>query len=119
MATRSFIGYVTNDSTVKYCYVHYDGYLDGVGQTLLDKYNTLAKVKKLIKYGEYQTIIDKLKFFDDKLPVRVCNSIKDYIEIENNTFIDYLYLFKDNEWFVLINDKLERLSFAIEREKHS
>ena len=41
MATRSMIGiYNPADGSVDASYVHWDGYLEGVGRTLIDHYNT-------------------------------------------------------------------------------
>jgi hypothetical protein len=42
MATRATIGMVTAEGYIRYIYSHWDGYLDGVGATLLENYNTTA-----------------------------------------------------------------------------
>ena len=39
MGTNALIGVVNTDNTVTTSYVHYDGYIDGVGGTLLKHYN--------------------------------------------------------------------------------
>jgi len=51
MATRSRIGIINADKTVSSIYCHYDGYPQGVGQTLLDHFTTKYRVQKLVDLG--------------------------------------------------------------------
>ena len=51
MATRSRIGIINADKTVSSIYCHYDGYPQGVGQTLLDHFKTKHQVQKLVDLG--------------------------------------------------------------------
>jgi len=55
MATRSRIGIELTDKNgeriVKSIYCHWDGYPEGVGQTLIDHYQDREKVEALIKLG--------------------------------------------------------------------
>jgi hypothetical protein len=50
MATRSLIGYVTKEGTVRGTYCHFDGYPSGVGATLLEYYNTPDVVECLVQF---------------------------------------------------------------------
>ena len=52
MSTRSNIGIENNDGTVTFVYCHHDGYLAGVGQTLLDNYTTEEEVRALLAPGD-------------------------------------------------------------------
>ena len=52
MATRSRIGIINADKTVSSIYCHYDGYPQGVGQTLLDHFKTKHQVQKLVDLGD-------------------------------------------------------------------
>ena len=52
MSTRSRIGIVNSDKTVSSVYCHFDGYPEGVGQTLLDHFTTKHQVQKLINLGD-------------------------------------------------------------------
>jgi hypothetical protein len=52
MSTRSRIGIVNSDKTVSSIYCHFDGYPEGVGQTLLDHFTTKHQVQKLIDLGD-------------------------------------------------------------------
>ena len=59
MSTRSNIGYMENGK-LTYIYCHFDGYLDGVGYTLLDNYNTLEQVKELVAMGDASSVDETL-----------------------------------------------------------
>ncbi len=48
MATRSRIGLMLEDGTIKHSYCHFDGYPHGVGHTLVGHYSDIDKVKELL-----------------------------------------------------------------------
>ena len=58
MATRAMIGELTSEGYVRAVYSHWDGYPEGVGQTLLDHYTTSAQVNKLIGGGDLSSLGD-------------------------------------------------------------
>ncbi len=41
MATRSRIGVMLDDGSVKQVYCHFDGYVEGVGLTLIENYDSI------------------------------------------------------------------------------
>ena len=51
MATRSTIALEYADGTVHQIYCHWDGYLEGVGKTLLEHYMDPFKVRELMDLG--------------------------------------------------------------------
>ena len=51
MATRSSITAHLSDGTFRSIYVHFDGYPEGVGKTLLTHYNTQADAEKVTSLG--------------------------------------------------------------------
>lgn len=51
MATRSTITAKFNDGKHRSIYVHFDGYIDGVGKTLLTHYTDQAKIEALVSLG--------------------------------------------------------------------
>ncbi|EMI55114.1 hypothetical protein RSSM_03438 [Rhodopirellula sallentina SM41] len=55
MATRSFIA---RKITVGYegCYCHWDGYLEGVGQTLVEYYLDEDKIAYLLSFGDISSL---------------------------------------------------------------
>jgi|TARA_R110000787_G_scaffold233893_1_gene340739 hypothetical protein len=56
MSTRSRIGIVNSDKTVSSIYCHFDGYPEGVGQTLLNHFTTKHQVQKLIDLGDISSL---------------------------------------------------------------
>ena len=60
MATRSTIS-IKEGNKVRTVYCHWDGYLTGVGQKLLDHYSKPKKVRKLIALGSISSLQRKLK----------------------------------------------------------
>lgn len=56
MGTRSAIGYLQPSGSVRAVYCHWDGYPDHQLPILEAKYNTLAKVKALIKPGSMSSL---------------------------------------------------------------
>lgn len=55
MGTRSIIG-VETVSGVRAIYCHWDGYLSGVGQTLLEHYSSQGRVEQLIALGNLSSL---------------------------------------------------------------
>ena len=61
MSTNAYIGMVTDEGTIRYIYSHWDGYLSGVGNTLLENYNTTAQVAALIEQGDLSSLEDTIE----------------------------------------------------------
>lgn len=60
MATRSVIGFVEYDGTITAISCHWDGYLEGVGDTLLKHYNDTYKVLDLLELGDISSLGEEL-----------------------------------------------------------
>jgi len=56
MATRSTIALEYADGTVHQIYCHWDGYLEGVGKTLLEHYMDPFKVRELMDLGDISSL---------------------------------------------------------------
>lgn len=56
MSTSSFIGIIGPDSVISGVYCHYDGYPEGVGQTLTDNYKTTESVNTLLALGDLSSL---------------------------------------------------------------
>lgn len=102
---------VLNEGTeVVAIYHHWDGYPEGVGQTLLDEFNEYEKAKNLVSFGDASTINgDTATFYNswragepwEFTQPKQYDSEDDFNEkFNDDVFIEYLYLFKDGEWFV-------------------
>lgn len=111
MSTRSLIGIMNKDGSITNVYCHFDGYLDGVGITLVENYDTEDKVNDLLKNGDMSSLGDTIsscEFYKDRgedgidaktIPADVSN-IKDvYYESGQNCWADYVYLFEDGKWY--------------------
>lgn len=89
-------------------YHHWDGYPEGVGQTLLDEFNDYEKALNLVSFGDASSIngVD-VTFYNswregedwDFTQPKQYQDDDDY-EKHCKRGIDYLYLFKDGEWWV-------------------
>ena len=129
MGTRCHIG-VRKGNKVDYIYCGHDGYVDGIGELLVDKFNTAAKANELIGLGSISWVYDcdeerAMTFFgmylkDEWSLVEVCgcfacaeNGVKPssmpaskYVEFGKNQtmddaiMIEYWYLFDGGEWLV-------------------
>ena len=55
MATRSRLGILLEDGSVKSCYNHWDSFPDALGAKLVTDYNTREKVEDLISGGDIST----------------------------------------------------------------
>jgi hypothetical protein len=56
MATRSRIGMVQSDGSVKSIYCHWDGYPQNNGNILIEHYTDIKKVKSLIELGSISSL---------------------------------------------------------------
>lgn len=56
MATRSTIGIQNDDETIEVVYCHWDGYLEGVGKTLKENYNSEDKIRRLLSFGNISSL---------------------------------------------------------------
>lgn len=108
----------TNKFNTIYC--HFDGYLDGVGRTLLDDYSNPDKVDALLSLGDISSLGSKLEADEDghsfdnpfsDVVVAYHRDRGDPIEQTksvNYTFnelvkhdVDFIYIMqKDNNWYV-------------------
>lgn len=60
MATRSKIGYLDLNGTIRSIYCHWDGYPQHVGRMLLTHYNHPSKIEPLIALGHLSSLGSKL-----------------------------------------------------------
>lgn len=107
MSTRCLVGYRDKD-TVHYIYCHYDGYVEkpGVGYTLFNHYKDLNKIKDLISRGGTSDIVPNVEdchFYNEE------GWSEHTVDVANYGFdcqedVDYIYLFQNNEWYVLYPD---------------
>ena len=73
MSTRSFIGKTLPNGNVVGIYCHFDGYPEGVGQTLKNSYTDQTKIDALLSLGDISSLGSELgekHDFDDHELIR-------------------------------------------------
>lgn len=125
MSTRSRIAIKNADGSIKSIYCHWDGYLCGVGETLLENYKDENKIKELIALGDISSLSENINppsgvkhTFDHSYPGvviayhrdrgevfhdRTCVDENDLMNYFNDSDEEFLYIFKDGKWFVAWN----------------
>jgi|APSaa5957512535_1039671.scaffolds.fasta_scaffold185203_3 hypothetical protein len=129
MSTRSYIAKKQPDETFKAVYCHFDGYPEGVGQTLVDSFTDENKVDKLLKLGSLSYLRDDIetqnnfKTFPirgneielkdvtmayhrdrgDDLEINEFSNLEPMLDYFDKSWGDYLYLF-ENVWLVKNDD---------------
>ena len=92
--------YGVDNGNVLQIYCHWDGYPEGVGEDLLRDFNSYDKALKLILEGDhstpYESYVSKGEDWvsnrpDQRTCARRCQ--------------DYLYVFKDGNWKIPVNDE--------------
>ena len=121
MSTRSNIAIQKPDGKILSIYVHSDGYPDGVGQCLIDNYETYGSSLRLFEYGDASYLGSTLK--ECSFYHRDWQRELDRAEVHKNfesfkksyagdVFIEFVYLYKDGQWLVSDNYKKPELEFV-------
>lgn len=124
MGTRSFVGVMVGDKC-RAVYVHWDGYLNGVGAEL-QEYTTQAAVEELISHGDRSSLDGpyyKDRGEDNVDPVEY-DSFDEFYEAANSAGAEYYYVFLNGVWYcgdtygnTSISKKLTSYAEAIDIEK--
>ncbi len=93
MATNCYVGKLNEDNTVDCIFIKYNGSYEDVGADLLTDFNDKYSAHDLIASGNGNTLYDKSKDEPYKM------SFEEYDKIFEDTFIEYAYLWKDNQWY--------------------
>lgn len=124
MSTNSTIAVQKLDGTVQSVYCHWDGYIDGVGKTLINYYNSQRLAELVVSGGdisylrkEFSPSTSTVHNFDNpQKDVTVLYhrdrgekfSIGNYWDVKmfklSNTKQEYNYLWVDGEWNVSFNN---------------
>ena len=109
MGTHAMIGiYNKEDGSVDASYVHYDGYVDGVGKTLVNFYNSQYDAEMVAK-GGYLSSLENDYLASRQLSVHqdaavTYESVEQFMENGYDyAGADYLYLFDGEIWFFASN----------------
>ena len=101
MGTRSFVG-VQKGDLIEAVYVHWDGYLAGVGVDL-QKYTTQEQVEELISHGDRSSLEDE--FYKDRgeawerVKPETYNTFDEFFAACEDSWGEFYYIFKDGVWY--------------------
>lgn len=102
MATRSNVGILNKDGTVRAVYIHFDGYPSGVGAELLKDFNTPELINARLDKGDGSTLYDG--FYKGRgetgVDVHVFSSKEEYLTERITGDTEYQYLYEDGTWNV-------------------
>lgn len=104
MGTHAMIGVVNENGSVEASYVHYDGYLEGAGRTLVECYDTQELANMVAKGGYISSLSEsyaksRLNSVHSNPPV-MYSSVQEFMnEGYNYAGAEYLYLFDGEAWY--------------------
>lgn len=113
MATRSRIGVQLKDNSILSAYHHWDGYPSGLGNHLVENYNTRQKASELIDGGDMSTCMGKdgeIEYYskrgDENVDPQLSKNLKEYLKLTTDCWGEYAYVFVNGKWkcFVTIGD---------------
>ena len=110
MSTNSLVAFGHEDGTVTSSYVHYDGYTTGVGEELLENYNSKELARELATTLGYASSLNKTVAKSHKGRAHseepeVYSNFLDFEEhIRKNSHLEYVYIWDNspltNKWMV-------------------
>ena len=106
MSTNSLVAYLNEDGSVVSSYVHYDGYATGVGEMLLEHYNSEERASDLAWCLGYasslrETISESHEDRANTDEAIVHASFEEFEEyVRENSYLEYVYIWKNSKWMV-------------------
>ena len=104
MSTNSLVAYLNEDSSVVSSYVHWDGYATGVGEMLLEHYNSEERASDLAWCLGYasslkETISESHEDRANTDEAIVHASFEEFEEyVRENSYLEYVYVWKNGGW---------------------
>ena len=104
MSTRSIVCYERKSGKIVSSYVHYDGYVTGVGMELLESHNSESSARTLANHGSFSSL-GKGDRRNDTDVFRGIGELSDWLEAKTDNGgsvhdLEFAYLWKNGEWFV-------------------
>ena len=108
MSTNSLIAYLNEDGSIVSSYVHYDGHTTGVGEMLLENYNTDKCARDLASCLGYASSLRETVFdsHEDRANSDVAETYESYEDFEEYirecSHLEYVYVWDTHkdEWLV-------------------
>ena len=97
---------ISDDTEVIRIYHNCDGNINGLGEVLLKDFNSYEKAMNLMAFGDASTIIEeKATFYNswrngEEWQYTKPKQFKSEQLFESKSLESYVYLFKDNQWYV-------------------
>lgn len=111
MGTRSKIGILKSDGKVDAIYCHWDGYPSYNGSMLVENYTEPEQIRKLISLGSISSLGKNLEqtnsyygWREEESPKTIYENETKYTKSYGDCWDEYIYLFKENEWYVYDGD---------------
>lgn len=111
MSTHASISIQNDDGTVDSINVFYHGYLEGVGEILLDHYNDEGSIRDLIEEGNVKTLHPQLAW-----TTFLNEPKKKNVDLEDINHQEYNYLFIEGRW---VSDHGELADEVKDRKGHT
>lgn len=99
MGTRSFVG-IKTEHGIRAIYVHWDGYLAGVGKDL-QAYTTVDEVEELISHGDRSTLDGEYYKDNGESDVEPTDyaDFDEFFEACVRSWGEYYYVFDNGVWY--------------------
>ena len=100
MGTQASISCVNPDGTITSIFCYNDGYVNGVGKTLVNYYKEYDKINELMKLGDIESLGDEVSECEvDEYYVEPATVFDDVTDWKDGLeFQRYDYVFKDGKW---------------------
>ena len=107
MSTHAIVA-ISDGINIRAIYVHFDGYPSHTGKILMEGFNSIEKIHKLIDLGDLSSIESSnescVAYGRDRGEKDVFSksfaSVSDLIAYGKSYYAAYIYLFEDNRWVV-------------------
>jgi hypothetical protein len=121
MGTRSAIGYKTAEGKVRAKYSHYDGYVAGVGKTLVEHYQAARKIAQMVELGDQSFLAEEIfpkgehsfnapeegvtVFYgrdrgEEGVEAQEFDTVQEFVEYYEGAGCEYFYLHTSAGWIV-------------------
>ena len=108
MSTRSEIAIERLDKSILSIYCHSDGYIEHNGVLLQNHYNSLRLARSIVERNDCSVLgetLEESRFYndwrDEDTRAKKFDSVRSFMkEFDNNIFAEFIYLFKNNAWYV-------------------
>jgi hypothetical protein len=101
MGTHCFIGLEDKkDSTVRYIYIHYDGYFSHIANILRKHYTKRENVELLISVGDQTSLAEPSKLMnntEEENKAKLSSNRFDFVR-DMGMYIPFCYLFSKDRW---------------------